>query len=237
MSSIWSDTWYADGTHEGKPAFSKNTWYGGITNEVYLTEGTYTFSLDVKLSSTSVQGLLANQLNDRSRYPHYDQAATVDRMEYGPFYPVDTDWHRYSYTFEVTSAGYVACRAENVSSQYGTISVARAQLERGSVAHDYVEHDCYTIPIIISAPNETDIEVFIETSALLGNGDSLNFIDDSLPTLTLYQNKINTITVNTTVTPSRFSVDASSGSDVTSIIELDDSITIRFNCNNDPNEY
>ena len=237
MSSIWSDTWYADGTHEGKPAFSKNTWYGGITNEVYLTEGTYTFSLDVKLSSTSVQGLLANQLNDRSRYPHYDQAATVDRMEYGPFYPVDTDWHRYSYTFEVTSAGYVACRAENVSSQYGTISVARAQLERGSVAHDYVDHDCYTIPIIVSAPNETDIELFIETSAPLGNGDSLNFIDDALPTLTLYQNKINTITVNTTVAPSRFTVDASAGSDVTSVIELDDSITIRFNCNNDPNEY
>ena len=237
MSSIWSDTWYADGTHEGKPAFSKNTWYGGITNEVYLTEGTYTFSLDVKLSSTSIQGILANQLNDRSRYPHYDQAATVDRMEYGPFYPVDTDWHRYSYTFEVTSAGYVACRAENVSAEHGTISVARAQLERGSVAHDYVEHDCYTIPITVSAPNETDIEVFIETSSPLGNGDSLNFIDDALPTLTLYQNKINMITINTTVAPSRFSVDASAGSDVTSVIELDDSITIRFNCDNDPNEY
>ena len=236
-SSIWSDTWYADGTHEGKPAFSKNTWYGGITNEVYLTEGTYTFSLDVKLSSTSVQGLLANELNDQSRYPHYNQAATVDIMHYGPFYPVDTDWHRYSYTFEVTSAGYVACRAENVSSSSATISVARPQLERGSVAHDYVEHDCYTIPITVSATNETDIEVFIETSSPLGNGDSLNFIDDALPTLTLYQNKINTITVNTTVAPSRFTVDASAGSDVTSVIELDDSITIRFNCNNDPNEY
>ena len=220
-SSIWADTWYADGTHEGEPAFSKNTWYGGITNEVYLTEGTYTFSLDVKLSSTSVQGLLANELNDQSRYPHYNQAATVDIMHYGPFYPVDTDWHRYSYTFEVTTAGYVACRAENVSAEHGTISVARPQLERGSVAHDYVEHDCYTIPITVSAPNETDIEVFIETSAPLGNGDSLNFIDDALPTLPLYQNKINTITVNTTVTPSRFAVDASSDSDVTSIIEND----------------
>ena len=237
MSSIWSDTWYADGTHEGQPAFSKNTWYGGITNEVYLTEGTYTFSLDVKLSSTSVQGLLANELNDQSRYPHYNQAATVDIMHYGPFYPVNTDWHRYSYTFEVTSAGYVACRAENVSSSNATISVARAQLERGSVAHDYVDHDCYTIPITVSAPNETDIEVFIEISAPLGNGDSINFIDDALPTLTLYQNKINTITIDTTVAPSRFTVDASSGSDVTSVIELDDSITIRFNCNNDPNEY
>lgn len=236
-SSIWANTWYENGTHEGQPAFSKNTWYGGITNEVYLTEGTYTFSLDVKLSSTSVQGLLANELNDQSRYPHYNQAATVNLMHLGPFYPVDTDWHRYSYTFEVTAAGYVACRAENVSSSSATITVARPQLEVGSVAHDYVEHEHYVIPIIVSAPNETDIEVFIETSSPLGNGDSLNFIDDSLPTLTLYQNKINTITVNTTVAPSRFTVDASSGSDVTSVIELDDSITIRFNCNNDPNEY
>ena len=220
-SSIWANTWYENGTHEGQPAFSKNTWYGGITNEVYLTEGIYTFSLDVKLSSTSVQGLLANELNDQSRYPHYNQAATVNLMHYGPFYPVDTDWHRYSYTFEVTSAGYVACRAENVSSSSATITVARPQLEVGSVAHDYVEHEHYVIPIIVSAPNETDIETFIELSAPLGNGDSINYIDDSLPPLPLYQNKVNTITVISAVAPSRLKIDARAegAAEYSSIIE------------------
>ena len=58
-----------------------------------------------------------------------------------------------------------------------------------------------TIPITVSAEGETDRTITITLGAALSEGESINYIDDSLPDLPLFTGKDNTISFGTTYPP------------------------------------
>lgn len=135
--SSWTAT---SGTYLGQVAYSKATAWGGISNIFYLSTGSYTFSIYIR-SSISRPVSIYNFLNEG--YPHYSESGTANRLSVNlGDITGDNAWHRYTFGFEVTQAGYFALRPEARSSVDTQMYIAAPQLEVGSTATDFEPYNC-----------------------------------------------------------------------------------------------
>ena len=210
-TSVNRSSWTEDGTYNGQPVYKSSIQWTGLGNQIWVEPGYWTFSIYAKRSVNNPgNGCCLYTIPDYY-YSHYDQRVVVDYPNsWGgsdEFYPT-TEWQRFSITIHVTTAGYVGPRFEKTYSSSDLLYVSCFQLESGSEATVFEEYGKYSIPISITAPGETGINTSINLTAAVGNGESINYTDDSLPALPLYQNKVNTITIGTAVAPSGVYVDA-----------------------------
>lgn len=215
--------WSYEETVDNERVYSRSNDWSGICNEVYLTPGTYTYSLYVKMSNRDHGFSIYTYANNATYYPHFNEQATITGRSTQSYHAYASNtWERFSLTFEVTAAGYLAIRPEKTEGEYNsTIYVTKPQLVRGDQVTPFQRYGLYYIPISISAPGEVGQNIQIELSEPLLNNESINYIDDSLPTLPLYQNKVNTITVNTYTAPTRIFVDATQSSAGSSSITIE----------------
>jgi hypothetical protein len=99
--------------------------WGGLYKRIYLENGTYTFSAMVKTSSSARVFLFALGTPD---------AATIS-PENSEAYTIGTSWTRISFSFQVTTAGYLALRPEAETNV--DLYVSEYQLEKNSSATVY----------------------------------------------------------------------------------------------------
>ena len=121
-----------------EPAY--NYWNSGrgLCNEIYLAVGTYTYSVYVKAQQTLSDGA-SLYLAEQSDYPHYSDRATLS-VTSKAIATVTTTYQRYTVTFNVTTAGYVAPRVEKTIDNGNNIIVTCYQLEAGSTATEYIAY-------------------------------------------------------------------------------------------------
>ena len=211
-TAVNKNSWTKDGTYNGQPVYKSSIQWTGLCEQFWVEPGYWTFSIYAKRSVNDPGNGCRLYVIPDSYYSHYDQRAVVDYPNswggsYEEFYPT-TEWQRFSMTIHVTTAGYVGPRFEKEYRGSDMLYVSCFQFESGSEATVFEEYGKHSIPIAITAPGETGMNTSINLTAAVGNGESINYTDDSLPALPLYQNKVNTITIGTAVAPSGVYVDA-----------------------------
>ena len=148
----------------------------GLCNEINLAVGTYTFSVYVK-----GEGSISCKffIDEESSFPHYSDRATISIVG-SDTCTTSWDYQRFSVTFEVTAAGYVAPRIQKTADDGNNIYITCWQLESGEAVSSYVVYNATGITLNTSAGN-----VFLPLATDLGEGDTLTLADTgvNIPTV------------------------------------------------------
>lgn len=136
----WSQT---SETLNGQPCFARSGAWQGLCNEIYLDVGTYTYSCYIKSAALRERSALNIEPNNSSEYAHYSDRATIEYL-YSEYFdiPGDNTWRRYYLIVRVTSAGYVAPRAESRFNLSTAMTISAPQLEVGDEMTDYEPYNC-----------------------------------------------------------------------------------------------
>lgn len=127
-------------TYLGQTCYRRKDAWSGLCNIFFLEQGTYTYSLYIRTSVARPAYIYSFSNNG---YPHYSESGTADPKQLNlNTLPGDNAWHRYSYTFDVTQAGYFAIRVEATSTINAQMYIAAPQLEVGSTATDFEPYNC-----------------------------------------------------------------------------------------------
>ena len=196
-NSIHHDYWGEWYTYErylpDEPAYNRSGEWQGLCNEIYLDVGTYTFSVYIKTEDATITNGVTIYIVEVGDFPKYAQAATVTLP--GTTTPtvgttletVTNSWQRYTFTFDITVAGYVAPRVEKRNGDGTNIIVTCYQLEKGAVASPYVAYNTTGITL-----NVNDSIIFFPLDEPLGPDDTLTMADTGVSISTI--NGLNTIT-------------------------------------------
>ena len=166
---VWYDyDWYLPDV----PAYNRQNPWQGMGNEIYLDVGIYTFSVYAK-AEYNLSNAASLYVMEMSTYPHYSQAATLSAS--GTAIPTLTQaYQRYSFTFEVTAAGYVCPRVEKTDDSGTGVIVTCYQLESGSQATVYkpMGTTTYHIPVKVTGIVQTyyktaDDKLFADSTGAL----------------------------------------------------------------------
>ena len=122
-------------TYNGHEVITKVSAWAGTYKKIYLNVGTYTFSVMAKCSSGATCYIFPT---------NWESTASLNVTQKG--ITVGTEWAKYSFTFEVLSAGYVCLRVEKGSGTT-TLSISEYQLEFGSSASSYESYTENTISL------------------------------------------------------------------------------------------
>lgn len=210
MSSVYADYWTTDiETYNNHTVWRKTgdsiAWQG-LCNVLQLDTGTYTFSVYAKSASAAALSLYISVPNQPAYDDYISGAATVNPIS-DITITNDGTWQRYSLTFEVETAGYVACRIE--SRDAVVLYVSCPQLETGSIATRYSDYGStiYHIPVTVTGEEEgetvsTTVNIPIEFP--LGADDMTSRAETGIKIPT-YDGE-NTLSVGTTVQPSRVKI-------------------------------
>lgn len=178
---LWYDyDWYLPDV----PAYFRPNPWQGMGNEIHLDVGTYTFSVYAK-AEYNLSNAAALYVMEMSNYPHYSEAATLS-VSSKTIPTLTQTYQRYSFTFEVTAAGYVCPRVEKTDDSGTGIIVTCYQLEKGSSASPYVAYNTSGITINVNGSN-----IFFPRSTPLGPDDTLTMADTGVNISTI--NGVNTI--------------------------------------------
>lgn len=120
-------------TYNGHEVITKVSAWAGTYKKIFLNVGTYTFSVMAKCSSEETCYIFPT---------NWESTASLNVTQKG--LTVGTEWAKYSFTFEVLSAGYVCLRVEKGSGTT-TLSISEYQLEFGSFASSYEPYTENTI--------------------------------------------------------------------------------------------
>lgn len=175
-----------------EPCYNRSGEWQGLCNEIYLDVGTYTFSVYVKTEDITITNGVTIYIVEVGDFPKYAQAATVTLP--GTTTPtvgttletVTNSWQRYTFTFDITVAGYVAPRVEKRNGDGTNIIVTCYQLEKGSSASPYVAYNTPGITINVNGSN-----IFFPLDEPLGPDDTLTMADTGVSIATV--NGVNTI--------------------------------------------
>ena len=140
-SSVYANQWSKQGiTYNDSDVWSKQeaTAWNGLCNVIELPVGTYTFSVYAKSASAAALSLYTKVPSEQSAYADYASGAATVNPTSDITITNGGTWQRYSITFNVETAGYVACRIE--SRDNVGLSVSCPQLESGSTATEYIPY-------------------------------------------------------------------------------------------------
>lgn len=127
--------------HLGQTCYTRTGAWQGLANIFYLTTGTYTYSLYYK-TAVSMQYGIYPFVN--SGFPHENEKAITDPDEESMVnsFIGDNQWHRITFTFTVTQAGYLMLRVERRYDNSNPLIIAAPQLEVGDTATDFEPYNC-----------------------------------------------------------------------------------------------
>lgn len=150
--------------HNGHEVYMRSGTWNGMYLPVYLSEGTYTFSVSVKTNDgANVTLFFTDALLSGSAVVTPESKANIASS---------TEWTRISGTFVVTQAGYVACRVERSTS--GDLYISEYQLELGSNTDTTFEPYAMTNKELT---NLAQAEARISAESRAWPGDTLIFKD------------------------------------------------------------
>lgn len=155
-----------------EPCYNRGMAWNGLGNEIYLDVGTWTFSFYMKATSQLDNGV-SIYVTERPEYLHYSESATVSPLSLA-IPSVTQVYQRYTFTFEVTAAGYVCPRIEKTTGSGTNIIVTCYQIESGSQATTYkpMGTTTYHIPVKITSATQTyyktaDDKLFTDSTGAL----------------------------------------------------------------------
>lgn len=160
------------------PAYNRQNSWQGMGNEIHLDVGTYTFSVYAK-AEYNLSNAAALYVMEMSNYPHYSEAATLS-VSTKTIPALTQAYQRYSFTFEVTAAGYVCPRVEKTDDSGTGIIVTCYQLEKGSSASPYIAYNTPGITINVNGNN-----IFFPLDEPLGPDDTLTMADTGVSIATV----------------------------------------------------
>lgn len=189
----WGEWYTSERYLPDEPAYNRSGAWEGLCNEIYLDVGTYTLSVYIKTEDVTITEGVYLYIVEYRDFPKYSQAATVTLP--GTTTPtvgtlletVTNSWQRYTFTFDITVAGYVAPRVEKKNSDGTNIIITCYQLEKGATASPYVAYNTPGITI-----NVNDSTIFFPLDEPLGPDDTLTMADTGVGISTI--NGLNTIT-------------------------------------------
>ena len=158
-----------------EPCYNTSSKNKELCNEIYVTAGTYTFSVYMKTEVSNTVRLYAHGLAD---FPNYAQKATVTETS-GVQYNLTTAYQRCTFTFTATTDGYVYPRVVKTDDTGSNVIVTCFQLESGSTATPYLAYGKTVIsPIYPSETGDRASNLFDKDNATV----KTLYIDSSLGT-------------------------------------------------------
>lgn len=189
----WGEWYTYDRYLPDEPAYNKASAWQGLCNDIYLDIGTYTFSVYIKTEDVTITNGVTIYIVEVQGFPGYSQRATITlpgtttETVGTTLETVTNAWQRYSFTFDVTVAGYVAPRVEKREDTGTNIIVTCYQLEKGITASPYLAYNTPGITINANGSN-----IFFPRSTPLGPDDTLTMTDTGVNIATV--SGTNTIT-------------------------------------------
>lgn len=183
--SYWGEWYTWERYLPDEPAYNTFRQNIGLGNEIYVDVGTWTFSVYMKAESqlTDSARFIISEASD---FPHYSQRATVSATTKN-ISTVPATYQRFTFTFNVTEAGYICPRIEKLDDSGNNIIVTCYQLESGSTASPYIAYGTTGITINVNGAN-----IFFPLDTPLGPDDTLTMTDTGVSIATV--NGLNTIT-------------------------------------------
>ena len=184
--NYWGEWYKSERYLPDEPAYNRSGAWQGLCNEIFLDVGTYTLSVYIKTEDVTITDGVSLYIVEYRDFPKYSQAATVTlpgttTPTVGPtLKTVTNSWQRYTFTFDITTAGYVAPRVEKRNDDGTNIIVTCYQLEKGVAASPYVAYNTTGITITANGSN-----IFFPLDEPLGPDDTLTMADTGVSIATI----------------------------------------------------
>ena len=182
--SYWGEWYTWERYLPDEPAYNTARQNTGLGNEIYVDVGTWTFSVYIK-AEYQMNNNARFIISEASDFPQYSQRAVVS-TSVKDIPTVLVTYQRYTFTFNVTTAGYICPRIEKLDDSGTNIIVTCYQLEQGSTASPYVAYNTTGITINVNGSN-----IFFPLDTPLGPDDTLTMTDTGVNISTV--NGVNTI--------------------------------------------